>query len=118
LVGRSIVGTGAVFGLLAVATSFLTLGENLKDQFQMDFKFSKIMAWGAAAGLPLAAYLLGARDFIDVLGFVGAVFGVIDGFLIALMARKIIKGHLRAFVFPLMVVFAVGLVSEIMIIFK
>jgi amino acid permease len=118
IVGRAIVGIGAVFGLLAVATSFLTIGENIKDQFRMDFKLSKWAAWGAAIGLPLAAYLFGARDFIGVLGFLGAVFGVIDGVLIALMARNVIKGHLRTLIFPLMVVFAVGLISEIIIIFK
>lgn len=118
VVGRAIVALGAVFGLLAVATSFLTIGENVKDQFRFDFKLSKFAAWATAIGLPLAAYLLGARDFIGVLGFVGAVFGVIDGALIALMARKVIKGHLRAFIIPLMVVFAAGLISELIAIAK
>jgi len=112
------VGLGAVFGLLAVATSFLTIGENVKDQFRFDFKLSKFAAWATAIGLPLVAYLIGARDFIGVLGFVGAVFGVIDGALIALMARKVIKGHLRAFIIPLMVVFAAGLISELIAIAK
>jgi len=118
IVGRAIVASGAVFGLLAVATSFLTIGENIKEQFRMDFKFSATGAWAAAVGLPLAAYLFGARDFIGVLGFVGAVFGVIDGILIALMARKIIKSRLRVLIIPLMVVFAAGLVSEIIAIVK
>jgi amino acid permease len=118
VVGGAIVALGAVFGLLAVATSFITICENVKDQFRFDFKLSKIAAWGAAVGLPLAAYLFGARDFVGVIGFVGAVFGVIDGALIALMACRFVKGRLRLFIFPLIVVFAVGLASEIFNIFK
>ena len=118
VVGRSIVALGAIFGLLAVATSFVSIGENLKEQFVLDFKFSKLAAWSATIGIPLVAFIFGARDLINVLGFVGSVFGVIDGMIIALMARRVVKGPLRAFAIPLIVVFAVGLISEIFIIFK
>jgi amino acid permease len=119
-VGRYIVSFGAVFGILAVATSFLAVGENLKEQFNLDFKFSLPVSWIASMGIPLAAFVFGARSLIAVIGFVGAVFGVIDGVLISLMAWKIsAKGTsarwrvLRLSVIPLMVVFALGIVSEI-----
>lgn len=112
-VGRYIVVAGAVFGLLAVATSFLTIGENVKDQFHLDFKMSLPAAWAAAIGIPLAAYLFGARNLISVLGFVGSVFGAIDGILIALMARRLVRGPLRWFIIPLIVVFLIGIASEV-----
>lgn len=113
IVGKWIVAGGAVFGLLAIATSFITIGSNVKEQFQFDFRLSRRAAWAASVGLPLAVYLLGARDFIGVIGFVGAIFAVIDGMLIALMARRLVKGGLRAMTIPLMVVFAIGIISEI-----
>ncbi len=124
--GRYITVAGAIFGLLAVATSFLSIGENLKEQFQFDFKLSLAAAWTATAGIPLVAYLSGARDLIGVLGFVGSVFGVIDGIIIAIMARKVLSGPsgggahgggrravLRAAAIPLIVVFLLGIISEI-----
>ncbi len=113
VVGDRIVVAGALFGLLAVATSFLTIGENIKEQFKLDLRLSRAAAWAAAVGIPLAAYLFGARDFIGVIGFVGAVFGVVDGIIIALMARRVVKGHLRVLTIPLIVIFVVGIVSEI-----
>jgi tyrosine-specific transport protein len=124
-VGRYIIAAGAVFGLLAIATSFLTIGENLKEQFHFDFKMSLAASWMAAVGIPLLAFLSGARSLIGVLGFVGAVFGVIDGSIIALMARKVLsavrpKGWrvLRAITIPLIVVFALGILSEIIPLFR
>lgn len=70
-------------------------------------------SWAAAIGIPLAAYLFGARNLISVLGFVGSVFGAIDGILIALMARRLVKGHLRRLIIPLIVVFLIGIASEV-----
>lgn len=118
-VGRYIVAAGAVFGLLAIVTSFLAIGENLKEQFNMDFKMSLPASWMATVGIPLIAFLAGARDLISVLGFVGAVFGVIDGFLIALMAKKISTSRvLRRLMIPLIVVFTLGILSEIIPLFR
>jgi tyrosine-specific transport protein len=117
-VGRYIVSAGAVFGLLAVATSFLAVGENVKEQFNLDFKLSLPVSWVVSVGIPLAAFVFGARSLITVIGFVGAVFGVIDGLFIALMARKILKGPLRSLIIPLIVVFLIGIVSEIFYLVK
>lgn len=112
VVGRWIVLGGAALGLLAVLTSFITIASNLKEQFEYDFKFSPASSWAITALVPFLAFLLGARSFIGVLGFVGAVFGVVDGILIMLIARRIIRGWLRAATVPLILLFLVGIVAE------
>lgn len=113
IVGNYIIAAGAIFGLLAVATSFITMGENLKEQFRFDFHLSRWAAWLAAVAIPLGAFLFGARDFTGVIGFIGATFGVIDGIIIVLMARRIVRGYLRALAIPLIVIFVMGIVSEV-----
>lgn len=118
LVGKFIVTLGAVFGLLAIVTSFVTAAANLKEQFNYDFKLPVTVAYLLAVGLPFAAYLLGAQSFVGVIGFVGAVLGVIDGIIIALMARLVIKTRLRFLAIPLIVIFFLGLVSEIIYLAK
>jgi amino acid permease len=113
IVGRYIVAAGAVFGLLAVATSFVTIGENVKEVFSMDFRLSELAAWCAVIALPLAAFLFGARDFIAVLGFIGAFLTAADGFFISFMARKLARGPTRRLAIPLIALFLLGAVSEI-----
>jgi tyrosine-specific transport protein len=118
LVGKFIVTLGAAFGLLAIVTSFVTAAANLKEQFNYDFKLPAAVSYILAVGLPFAAYLLGAQSFVGVIGFVGAVLGVIDGIIIALMARSVVKSSLRFLAVPLIVVFFLGLVSEIIYLAK
>ncbi len=116
--GRVIVVLGSLFGVLAVATQFIIIGSNIRDQFVYDFKFPRVASWALAVGLPLAAFLLGARDFVGIIGFLGATLGAAVGFVIVLMAKKIIsekhpKSALRFFAFPLMILFIAGFVVEI-----
>ncbi|MEK7173220.1 MAG: aromatic amino acid transport family protein [Patescibacteria group bacterium] len=82
---------GALFGLLAVATSFLTLANYLKNNFIFDYQQPRYRAFGLACVSPLLLFLLGLRNFIVVISFLGAIIGLIEGvalILIYLKARK------------------------------
>lgn len=80
------IGTiSAVFGFLAVATSFFATAINLQATFQYDYKLRRASAWLLTGGVPFAVFLLGAKDFISIVGFTGAVFGGISASLVALL---------------------------------
>ena len=120
--GSWVIYVGAIFGLLAICTSFMALGISLKNMFREDFKLSELISFGLVCAVPLLAYLAGLKSFIFVVGFIGAVAAGLDGLLtilIFLRARK--KGdrqpeyHLVGARFLgrlLMAVFALGLIYQ------
>lgn len=85
-----IVLLGALFGILAIATSFLTLGLNLKHIFEYDFGFSHFISWILVVFAPLILLLLGFSKFIAIISLIGAI-GGIDGVLIMMIYNKIKK---------------------------
>lgn len=102
---------GLLFGIIALFTSFITIGLNIKKIFWYDFKLNKILSFLIACGLPGLLFILGLRNFIDTIGLVGAIFGGINGIFIALIYKKAKK----KFVLPviLMVIFGLGIIYEI-----
>ena len=72
----------ATIGFLAVITSFLTLGLNIKNSLRLDFKLPHFLSFVLTAGVPLALYFLGWNDFIKILSFAGAVLGGLEGILL------------------------------------
>lgn len=86
---------GAFFGLLAVATSFLVLGLNLKETFLYDYKLSHKFSWALACFIPFILFLIGLRNFIEVIGFVGAIFGGLEGIILVLIYQRAKKDGKR-----------------------
>lgn len=86
--GNGFIKIGALVGFLAVITSFLAFGINLKKTFQYDYKLSGILSLSLALIVPFFIFLTGFDDFIRVIGFSGAVMGGIDSVLIILMYQK------------------------------
>lgn len=87
-IGRDITVLGALFGLIAIAASFLVLGNYLKNSLRLDLKTSVPFAIAAATLFPLLLFLLGFREFISVIGIVGIVVGVIEGIVIIFLFQK------------------------------
>lgn len=89
--GNGVAILGALFGLVAVLTSFFSVGEYVQGIFEYDLRYSSTSAWALAMSPPLALFLLGAQSFIGVLSITGAVFigaaAVLIG-LIAIRARR------------------------------
>lgn len=89
------VNFGAFFGLLAVATSFLVLGLNLKETFLYDYKLSHKFSWALSCFIPFILFLIGLRNFIEVIGFVGAIFGGLEGIILILIYQRAKKDGKR-----------------------
>jgi hypothetical protein len=90
--GPGIVTLVATFGFLAVTTSFFATAINLQNTFEHDYKLKHGLAWFLTGSVPLAILVAGAKDFVPVVSFTGAVFGGITAFLVALLYVKIAKG--------------------------
>ena len=71
--------------LFTMATSFLSLGLAAKQVYTYDLKLSRWWAVLLVFGPPLLLLLGGARGFVDILSFVGAVGVGIIGMLTVLM---------------------------------
>lgn len=127
VLGKSVLYLGAIFGILAMATSFLSLGLVLRDAFMRDLHFSKSMSWLAVFLPPLIFVLLRLTTFIQVIGIVGAVLGSLEGIIILLLWRQSKKQggrhpeftiKLPGFVFwLLMLIFIVGFVVTVLDVF-
>lgn len=91
VLGYGVVTAGTVFGVLAIATSFLILGIYLQETLQFDFKLPKDISAALTLGVPFALFLLGARSFIKVISITGGVFGAIDVILIMLIYRVAVR---------------------------
>jgi len=80
---------GNLFAVLAMTTSFLTLGLALKSTYLFDFKLKPGLAWGLTVALPLIMFILGLHSFVRVIGLAGALGGSIEGLLILLIVYKL-----------------------------
>ena len=91
VLGSTVLIAGFLVGIIATFTSYLTVGQTLKETFWYDLKFSHFTAWVIACFVPLILYLVGLKNFISIIGFVGAITFATDGilvFLIYLKAKK------------------------------
>jgi len=126
--GNWIVQTGAIFGLLAVYTSFIVLGVSLKNIYIKDYNLPKVAALFLTYSIPLLVYFLGITSFILVIGFVGAVASGLDGILTVLIfLRAKERGERRPeYSLPgarilanlLIFVFSLGLVASLLSFFR
>lgn len=119
ILGKWIIIFGSLVGFLAIATSHVPFGLNARHVLAYDFGFSKTVAILIVTFLPLGLFLLGLRNFIPIIGTLGAVFGGIDSILILAIAVKIRRQTQIKFSFINMVsyfaaaVFLVGIILEI-----
>jgi len=116
VLGDGIVSLTLLFGLLTTFTSFTTLGLTLKKIFWYDLKMDKNLAWLITCFVPLILFLIGVRQFIPVIVFIGGVMLGIDGILILLMYRKI--NPKQILIYPLFLIFLGGIIYEIIYFLK
>jgi tyrosine-specific transport protein len=122
--GKNIVFLGALAGLLTVADSFLVIALYLLNTFVRDLRISRVPAIFICCGVPLALFLLGFRSFIETIGFVGTLLGVIEVVLIILIFKKAkISGDREpeyslkvpsAILYILMAIFILGAIIQIL----
>ncbi len=71
--GNKIVVLGSILGVLAVGTSFLMLGEALKEVFRWDYGLKKGLPWLFTVVPPFILFMVGLRTFIDVISLAGSL---------------------------------------------
>lgn len=89
--GQKIIIFGALFGIFAIVTSFLILGNYFKNTLFYDYKVPRWISASIACGLPFILFLIGFRGFIETIGFVGTIIGAIEGVVIILIFKNIKK---------------------------
>jgi len=91
VLGHWAIIVGAILGLLAVATSFILMAVGLQDMLEFDFGYTKLLAWFVTMSVPTIIFMLGAKNFVEVMSFTGAVFGGLLGVIVIIMYLKITK---------------------------
>lgn len=87
-VPNAIVRVAALFGVLAIASSFLIMADNLKKVFWYDLRFSPLLSWCLVLAGTVILYLVSAQQFIKVIGLVGAVTGGLSGVIMVIIHRR------------------------------
>lgn len=118
ILGNNFIGLVFLFGVLTTFTSFIALGLVLKKIFCYDLKFSKNLAWAVTSFIPLILFLVGLKNFIKVIGLVGAVMLAVDGILILLMYQKIKSKRIKLLTYPLILIFIIGIIYEVIYFWK
>lgn len=83
--GGSVVAIGALFGLIAIGDSFLIFGNYLKNSLRKDYGIPSFASFLFATGAPIALFLIGVRELIQVISVVGVLIGTIEGVAILCM---------------------------------
>lgn len=116
--GDNIVRLGLIFGVITCFTSFLTLGLTLKKIFLYDFGLSSKLSWFIACFFPLFLFLIGLREFIDIIGLTGAVAIGCEGIILVFLYREFLKKKLSQKMNPLFyilpIIFVLGVFFEIL----
>lgn len=84
-IGDGVITAGFLIGFLAVITSYLVCNIALKEIFHYDFRLEERTSRILAAVVPYILFLLGFRDFIQVVNFAGSITGGLFGILIILI---------------------------------
>jgi len=105
---------GSFIGLLAVITSHWVLSTYLKRILISDVRLQPLISWFLVIFTPLVLILLGASNFVHVIGLVGVVAGTTDALMVLSIYKKIfsrenIKPRVLPFKLPGFVIWCVFL---------
>jgi len=93
-VGSNVVLLGAIFGILAVSTSFLTIGIYLRDVLFYDFNVKKWLSTAFVCVVPLLGLFLGIKYLVPLMGFIGTIFGAFESVVLIFISKQAkIKGE-------------------------
>lgn len=88
VVGDGILLFGFLFGVITCFTSFLSLGLTLKKTLWLDFGVPKNLSWFITCFFPLLFLFLGFREFIDIIGLIGALTISVEGVIMVFLYRE------------------------------
>ncbi len=123
--GMPVIILGSCLGLLTMTTSYILLGTALFETFHRDYRIRPIHAWMLTLVPPLLMFVSGLRNFIDVIGLVGAVAIGFQSVLVLIAYVRSRKNRLRTpefnipipslLVWCLALIFLAGVVFELML---
>jgi len=90
--GNTLTALGAVLGIFAMYTSFISVGNELQRTFSEDYKLNKPISFLGAMLIPFLLYLLNVRNFIAIADVVGALMGGYLGVIMVVLFWKA-KAH-------------------------
>lgn len=105
-----------LIGTLATFTAFITQGIIFKKTLVFDLKIKHWQAFVMTCFTPMIIFLMGLKSFIPILSLTGGVLLGIDGILILMMYKKI--GGKNIVIYPLSLVFLLGVIYEIIYFIK
>lgn len=114
--GNGVVTLGILIGVATTFVGFITLGLTLKKMLIYDLKIKSFHSWVITCFVPLILFLIGLNSFIGLISFIGGVLLGIDGILILLMYKKI-SGR-KLLIYPLSLIFIVGIIYELVYFLK
>lgn len=79
---------GQIMAFLAVATSFLAIGTDLRSMFRYDYKIPLPASWFLVIIGPISLFLFGFGAFIPLIAFLGAVTIALDSIFILWLGMK------------------------------
>ncbi len=101
-----------LLGIFAIWTSYFLLGLEVKNIFRYDFKLPPWLAMFTVITAPLALYLAGLRNFIELVTVVGGVFLATESIMVILMHHKL-RGRAHKGELILIAIFILGGLYEI-----
>lgn len=122
ILGKSATSLGSVIGLLAVFTSYVVFGADLKLTFRYDYHLSSGLSWFLAFLPPVMLFSLGLTNLVKILSIVGAVGLGVFALLVLAMAWRL-KEKIRLFLgfepqawwlFPLGALILAGVFSQLL----
>jgi amino acid permease len=116
--GNGVASLMLLFGVLVIFTSLIAIGLTVKKILWYDLKIPERKAFLITCVVPFLLYLIGIKDFIMVIGVVGATMIAIDAVLILLMYEKIKTKKVRLVTYPLIFLFILGIIYEIIYFIK
>jgi len=115
-IGDEMVLLSLFIGALVTIIAFVAQGVVFKKTLMFDLKIKHWQAFVITCCVPLILFLLGLKSFIPLLSFVGGILLGIDGILILLMYKKI--GGKKIVIYPMSIVFLLGVIYEILYFIK
>ena len=109
--GNGVVLISLLMGVVITFSAFITHGLSLKRILAYDLGIKEKQAVIISCFTPMILFLLGLNSFIGMISFVGGVLLGIDGIMILLMYKKI--GGKKYLIYPLSLVFLLGIVYEV-----
>ena len=74
VLGNTFRVVSTLLGTLTILSIYFVLGIELLNTFRVDFRLPHKPSWFLVTIVPVVLFLAGAREFIQVIGFVGSLF--------------------------------------------